>query len=81
MSQTSALNLGGSYEVKMETISIGTGILEVCDGLNMSQTSALDLGGSKEVKMGLTDFGIEILEVWEGSQCVADQCFEFGRDL
>ena len=47
----------------------------------MSQTSAFDLGGSKEVKMGLTNFGIEMLEVCEGSQCVADQCFEFGRDL
>ena len=47
----------------------------------MSQTSAIDLGGSKEVKMGLTNFGIEMLEVCEGSQCVADQCFEVGRDL
>ena len=32
VSQTSALNLGGSYEVKMGTISIGTGILEGCEG-------------------------------------------------
>ena len=32
VSQTSALNLGGSYEVKMGTISIGIGLLEVCEG-------------------------------------------------
>ena len=63
MSKTSALNWGGSKEVKIGLNLFGTRILETVRGQNVSKTSALNQEGPKEVKIGLISFGTRILEI------------------
>ena len=72
MSQTIALDWGGSQEVKTILSSFGTEYWKSASAQNMSQTIALDWGGSQEVKTTLSSFGTGILEVCECSDRVAD---------
>ena len=72
VSQTIALDRGGSQEVKTILSSFGTESWKSASAQNMSQTIALDWGGSQEVKTRLNSFGTVILEVCECSERVAD---------
>ena len=72
VSQTIALDWGGSQEVKTILSSFGTESWKSASAQNMSQTIALDWGGSQEVKTILSSFGTGILEVRECSDRVAD---------
>ena len=72
MSQTIALDWGGSLEVKTILSSFGTESWKSASAQIVSQTIDLDWGEPQEVKTRLNSFGTVILEVCECSDRVAD---------
>ena len=91
VSQTIALDWGGSQEVSRPLFGLGwvrrskQGLTHLAPessksarARNVSQTTALDWGGSQEVKTILSSFGTGILEVCECQKRVANHCFGLG---
>ena len=72
LSQTIALNWGGSQEVKTILTRLAPESWKSESAQIVSQTIYLDWGESQEVKTRLNSFGSVILEVCECSECVAD---------